>query len=145
MKMNSQSRSFARQVQVDLLALNDADLFHIVHQWVDGSGSSGISKDIPEEVYSALGYTRVLVETPTLPHLSYDNETSPQWLAPSPYDMRAIITAMDVNVFAQCVITTAFQALHGTYPDWYEGITFNAHLANYLRQMKKERHVHRSL
>jgi hypothetical protein len=137
MKMNSQSRSFARQVQVDLLALDDTDLFHIVHQWVDGSNSSGISLDIPEEVYSALGYTRVLTEAQTLPHPSCDHETSTRWLAPSPGELRSIISAMDVNVFTHYVITTAFQSLHVTYPDWYEGITFNAHLANYLRQVKK--------
>ncbi len=133
MKMNSQSRSFAKQVQVDLLALDDADLFHIVHQWVNGSNSSGL----PEEVHSALGYTRVLVEAQMLPHLAYEKETSTQWLAPSPQNLRTLITAMDVNVFTHYVITAAFQSLHLTYPDWYEGVTFNAHLANYLRQMKK--------
>jgi hypothetical protein len=45
---------------------------------------------------------------------------------------------MDVNVFARHVITLAYQALHTTYPEWYEGVTFNAHLANYLRQMKRQ-------
>lgn len=139
MKMNSQSRSFAKQVQVDLLALDDADLFHLVHQWVEGSRNSS---ELPEEVHSALGYTRVLVETQMLPHLSYDNETLAQWLAPSPHDLRALITAMDINGFTHYVISVAFQALHLTYPDWYEGITFNAHLANYLRQMKKRTASH---
>ena len=103
MKMNSQSRSFARQVQVDLLALNDTDLLHIVRHWVEGSNSSGLSQ-VSEEVRSALGYTRVLAETRTLPHPSYDlpemdGEAQEQWLAPSPNDLRTLITAMDVNVF----------------------------------------------
>ena len=142
MKMNSQSRSFARQVQVDLLALNDTDLFHIVHQWVERSDSSGLST-IPEELRSALGYTRVRAETQALPHPFYDSlqpdRTSyEQWLAPSPQDLRTLITAMDINAFTHYVISVAFQSLHITYPEWYEGVTFNAHLANYLRQKKKE-------
>jgi hypothetical protein len=44
---------------------------------------------------------------------------------------------MDVNLFAQYVITLAFQSLHTTYPEWYDGGTFNAHLANYLRHIKR--------
>ena len=40
MKMNVQSRSFVRQVQVDLLALSDADLCNVVQQWIDGSDGS---------------------------------------------------------------------------------------------------------
>jgi len=141
MKMNSQSRSFARQVQVDLLALNDTDLFHIVHHWVEESSSSGASA-IPEDVHSALGYTHVLTEAQTLPHPFYtlpetDPEEHSQWLAPSPHQLRTLITAMDVNAFTHHVISVAFQSLHTTYPEWYEGVTFNAHLANYLRQRKK--------
>jgi len=136
MKMNSQSRSFAKQVQVDLLALDDADLFQIVNQWVR-SNSAGIYFDVPEEVLSALGYTNVPAESQTLSHLSYNNETTAQWLAPSPQQLRSLITSMDVNAFTHYVISTAFQSLHVTYPDWYEGVTFNAHLANYLRLMKK--------
>jgi len=141
MKMNSQSRSFAKQVQVDLLALNDSDLFHIIHQWVEEISSSGLSS-VPEEVRSALGYTRVLTEPRTLPYLSCNTpetikEEHEQWLAPSPHDLRTLITAMDVNMFTHYVISLAFQSLHVTYPQWYEGVTFNAHLANYLRLMKK--------
>ena len=98
MKMNSQSRSFARQVQVDLLALNDTDLFHIVHQWVERSTSSGLST-IPEDTRSALGYTRVLAETQMLPHPFHDPLQTgitayEQWLAPSPQDLRLLIAAM---------------------------------------------------
>ncbi len=137
MKKSSQSRSFAKQVQVDLLALSDADLIRIVHQWMDGSDS-----DVPEETRAALGYTRIPVEAETLPHLFYtipetDNEGPGQWLSPSPHHLRALITAMDINSFAQLIITLAFQSLHTTYPEWHEGITFNAHLANSLRQMKR--------
>jgi hypothetical protein len=143
MKMNSQSRSFARQVQVDLLALNDTDLFHIVHQWVERSDSSGALSPIPEDVRSVLGYTRVLAESQTLPHPFYDalqtDRTSyEQWLAPSPHDLRSLITAMDINAFTHYIISVAFHSLHVTYPEWYEGVTFNAHLANYLRLKKKD-------
>src|ERR1019366_4579883 len=125
MKMNSQSRSFARQVQVDLLALNDTDLFHIVHQWVERSDSSG-SSTIPEDVRSALGYTHVLAESQTLPHPFYDSLQTERtsyapWLAPSPHDLRTIIAAMDINAFTHYIISVAFQCLHVTYPEWYEG------------------------
>ena len=142
MKMSSQSRSFVKQVQVDLLALSDADLFHTVHQWVEMSDSSGLSLDVLEDIRSALGYTRVLAETKTLSHLLYDmsetdNEPPGQWLAPSPHHLRTLLTAMDVNLFAHHVITLAFQSLHTTYPEWYDGGTFNAHLANYLRHIKR--------
>jgi hypothetical protein len=46
---------------------------------------------------------------------------------------------MDVNMFARHVIPLAFQSLHTIYPEWYEGLTFNAHLANYLRRMGTNR------
>lgn len=45
---------------------------------------------------------------------------------------------MDASMFAQHVITLAFKSLHPTYPEWYDGVTFNAHLANYLRRMRVE-------
>ena len=38
--MNGQSRSFVKQVQVDLLALGDADLCNVVQQWIDGGHAS---------------------------------------------------------------------------------------------------------
>jgi predicted phosphoadenosine phosphosulfate sulfurtransferase len=137
MKMNSQSRSFARQVQVDLLALDDTDLFHIVHEWVEEGDASGLSIT-PEDVHTALGYTHVLTEAQTLPHPFYTNyEENSQWIAPPPHELRALISAMDVNEFTHHVISVAFQSLHTTYPEWYEGVTFNAHLANYLRMRKK--------
>ncbi|HLZ63987.1 MAG TPA: hypothetical protein VKR06_44230 [Ktedonosporobacter sp.] len=138
MKMNGQTRSFVKQVQVDLLALSDAHLFRTIQQWIDGSS-------ISEDAYIALGYTRVLVEAKPLPHSHTDmsmsdTETreSVQWHAPSPPQLRALLTTMDANAFAQHVITSAFNSLHTTYPEWYEGVTFNAHLANYLRRMREK-------
>ncbi len=144
MKMNGQSRNFAKQVQVDLLALCDADLFHIIHQWVDGRNLAGLSLDVPEDTRLALGYTRVLAETEALPHSrsnvpGAESEGSARWHAPSPHHLRTLLTAMDVNMFTQHVITLAFQSLHATHPEWYEGLTFNAHLANHLRQMSIKR------
>ncbi len=53
MKMNRQAQTFAKQVQVDLLALSDADLFKTVHLWVQ----AGLSYEAAEETRSALGYT----------------------------------------------------------------------------------------
>jgi hypothetical protein len=127
---------------VDLLALKDADLFHTVHQWVDGNTSSGLHNDVPEDTRLALGYTHILAVAETPPHSFYDTleaemKVPVRWLAPSPHLLRTYITAMDVQQFNQHVITLAFQSLHTTYPEWYEGMTFNAHLANYLRQMNR--------
>ncbi len=139
MKMNGQSRTFVKQVKLDLLALCDADLSHIIHQWVDGRNSSGIATGVPEETFFALGYTRVLSETESLPQPGSTNENSASWHAPSPHHLRALITAMDEQKFVQHVITFAFQSLHPIYPEWYDGLTFNAHLANYLRQINTKR------
>jgi hypothetical protein len=144
MKMNGTNRTFVKQVQVDLLALSDADLFHMVRRWVDEKDPSGLSPDIPEETLSALGYTRVLAETETLSlrhsHApGAESDRSDQWQVPSPHHLRTLLTAMDANLFAQHVIALAFQALHTTYPEWHEGLTFNAHLANHLRRMRMQR------
>ena len=143
MKMNSQSRSFVKQVQMDLLALCDVDLFHTVRQWVEGSDSSGVLLDVPEETRFALGYTRILQDAhPLSDRLSdisgAESDRSVQWEAPSPYRLRTLLTAMDGSMFAQHVITFAFKSLHTTYPEWCDGVTFNAHLANYLRRMRVE-------
>ena len=35
MKMNGQSRTFVKQVKLDLLALCDFDLSQIIQQWVE--------------------------------------------------------------------------------------------------------------
>ena|SRR2546426_9919435 len=143
MKLNGQSRSFVKQVQVDLLALCDADLFHTVHQWIDESNSSEVAFDVPEDTRFALGYSRVLPDAKPLSHHYSDmpgveREGPTQWHAPSPQHLRTLLTAMDAPVFAQHVITFAFKSLHPTHPEWYDGVTFNAHLANYLRRMRDE-------
>jgi len=139
--MNGQSRTFVKQVQVDLLALSDADLNRTIHQWVDGKNAYGQYPGVAEDTLRALGYTRVLVESETRSPLPIDDseaaqEMPAQWQPPSSTDLRALLTAMDVNVFAQHVITLAYKSLHAMYPEWYEGLTFNAHLANYLRQIR---------
>lgn len=143
MKLNGQSRSFVKQVQVDLLALCDADLFHTVDQWIDKSDSSEVAFDVPEDTRLALGYSRVLPDAKSLSHHQADmpgveREGPTQWHAPSPQHLRTLLTAMDVYVFAEHVITLAFKSLHPTHPEWYDGVTFNAHLANYLRRMRVE-------
>jgi len=66
-------------------------------------------------------------------------EKPASWNAPDPQQLRTLITAMDEQQFAQYVITLAFQTLHPMYPEWYDGLTFNAHLANYLRQVNAKR------
>jgi len=134
MKMNSQSRSFVKQVQVDLLALGDTDLFQTVHQWVGGRNVSTLSLEVIEDTLTTLGYTRIemLSAEDVLPVLA-------QWQPPLPEQLRVLLTAMDVHVFAQYVIPLAFQSLHPVHPEWYDGVTFNAHLANYLRQLKNKR------
>lgn len=134
--MNSQSRTFVRQVQVDLLALSDTDLYHIIHQWVDERNTSGQYADLAEDTLCALGYTRVVTET----HLPTDEPEAAHdllatWQPPSPAHLRTLLVDMDANLFAQHVITLAYHSLHATYPEWYDGLTFNAHLANYLRQI----------
>ena len=45
---------------------------------------------------------------------------------------------MDVSAFARHVIAFAYHSLHPTHPEWYDGMTFNAHLANYLRRGRDE-------
>jgi len=52
--MNSQSRNFAKQVQVDLLALGDVDLFRTVQQWVETRNLSRETFKVPEETRIAL-------------------------------------------------------------------------------------------
>jgi hypothetical protein len=142
MKMYGQSRSFVKQVQLDLVALCDADLFDTVQQWIDGDPSQG-ALDVPEETRMALGYTRIPPEDRPLVHHRADvpgveRERSAQWHAPSPQQLRSLLTAMDLRAFAQHVITFAYTSLHPTHPEWYDGLTFNAHLANYLRRMRDE-------
>jgi hypothetical protein len=142
-KMNGQSRSFVKQVQVDLVALGDVDLFNVVQQWIDGSHSSEGAFDVPEETRLALGYIPALSDARLPAHRhagapGEDRDWPAQWHAPTPQQLRALLTAMDVSAFARHVITFAYQWLHPTHPEWYDGVTFNAHLANYLRRMRDE-------
>jgi hypothetical protein len=141
MKVNRQSRIFAKQVQVDLLALSDADLFQAVHPWVNEEPARPC-RAVPEETRSALGYTLRVGEpqAPSLNSLSVSEvEAGRQWLAPAPEQLRALLMEMDVKRFIQYVLPLAFQALHMTHPEWGEGPTFNAHLANHLRWIGKMR------
>jgi hypothetical protein len=134
MKMNSQTRTFARQVQVDLLGLTDADLFQTVHLWVD----AGTDGSVSEETRSALGYT--LIEND--PHNTFseiDIQGDMQWLAPTPQQLREMLTDMSLQLFVQLVLPLAFQSLHPKHLEWGEGATFNAHLANHLRWISMKR------
>ena len=144
MKMNGQSRTFVKQVKLDLLALSDADLFQIIQQWVEGSNLTAKPFDKAEEIWLALGYTPVFSDMEALSQLNFNMpdseiEKPASWNAPDPQQLRTLITAMDEQQFAQYVITLAFQTLHPMYPEWYDGLTFNAHLANYLRQVNAKR------
>jgi len=139
--MNGQSRTFVKQVQVDLLALSDTDLNRTIHQWVDGKNAHGHYPGVPEDTLRALGYTRVQDEGETRSHLPIDDSEPAQevllpWQAPTSSELRALLSAMDLNVFAQHVIALAYESLHTMYPEWYDGLTFNAHLANYLRHIR---------
>jgi hypothetical protein len=144
MKMNGQSRTFVKQVKLDLLALSDADLSYTIRQWVDGRNLPGKSLDVPEDTRLALGYSYVPNGTEAIPYLDLDapeagTERASSWQAPSTQDLRTLLTAMNEELFAEHVISLAFQSLHPIYPEWHEGLTFNAHLANYLRQLNKKR------
>jgi hypothetical protein len=145
--MRYQAQTFVKQVQVDLLALSDVDLCHIIDQWGPGKAPSGLSHDALEVAWTALGYTSAPTETARLSHLpgimpGVEPEAREQWLAPSPHHLRRLLTEMNVQQFAQHVIALAFQALHATHPEWGDGSTFNAHLANHLRWMRMNRQRH---
>src|SRR5689334_1516808 len=90
-KMNSQSRSFVKQVQVDLLALSDADLFHTVHQWVERLKLSELSLEPTENTLTTLGYTHIAALSSEVEHPSCLLE----WQPPLPEQLRALLTAMD--------------------------------------------------
>jgi hypothetical protein len=102
-----------------------------------------VAFEVPEDTYLALGYTHVLAEAEPLTLDQFEmpgaeSTGSAHWLAPSSRQLRTLLSAMDANLFAQHVITIAFEALHPIYPEWYEGVIFNAHLANYLRRMREK-------
>ena len=137
LKMNSQSRTFVKQVQVDLLALSDTDLNRTIHQWVDSEDTSGRYPDVAADTLRALGYTPRAAESPlSIDELETAQEMPCTWQPPSPADLRALLISMDANLFAEHVIVLAYRSLHSAYPEWYDGLTFNAHLANYLRQIR---------
>lgn len=143
MRGHSQSQSFVKQVQVDLLALCDTDLLSTVRQWIEGDGLSEGELDVPEETRFALGYVCMFSDARWLAHPHADGATRErerlaQWHAPSPHHLRTLLTTMDGRAFAQHIIPFAYQSLHPTHPEWSTGVTFNAHLANYLRQMRDE-------
>ncbi len=144
MKLNGQSRSFVKQVQLDLLALGDADLLQTVQQWLEAGDASEAAFDVAEECRLALGYARArqeseahLLQHALLPGIEDDGRM--KWQPPSPQELRSLLTAMDVHMFARHVISLAYLSLHATHPEWYDGMTFNAHLANYLRRLRNER------
>jgi hypothetical protein len=144
MKMNGQSRTFVKQVKLDLLALSDADLFRIIQQWVEGSNLTEKPFDKAEEIWLALGYTSVPSDTMSPAQMNFnipgaEIDKPVPWIAPDPQHLRTLISAMDEQKFARYVISIAFQTLHPIYPEWYDGLTFNAHLANYLRQINAKR------
>ncbi|HEY6540063.1 MAG TPA: hypothetical protein VIZ18_03960 [Ktedonobacteraceae bacterium] len=138
--MKTQSQIFARQVQNDLLALSDADLFKMIQQWIDGE-TVVPQGDVAEDTRSALGYTLIssdhlFCSLSTLP----ENEpvVGSQWLAPTPSRLRVLLAEMDVKLFLQHILPLAFQSFHPMYPEWGEEVAFNAHLANHLRWLEKK-------
>ncbi len=102
--MRYQAQSFVKQVQIDLLALSDADLFHEIDQWGPRKEPSILSQDAQEVTWTALGFTRTPPETE---HLSRP-------------------PGVELEVRA-------------THPEWGDGSTFNAHLANHLRWIRMNR------
>ena len=67
--MKFQGQSFAKQVQVDLLALSDDALLFVIEQWGPGKETTGFSADPREASWLALGYRHVSAETTSvLPH-----------------------------------------------------------------------------
>ena len=142
MKMNSQTRNFAKQVQVDLLGLTDEDLFQTILLWVNGAPSGAVS----EETRSALGYTPDAGSASTqLQNTLAGSESGSaiegeiQWQTPDPQQFRERLADMNVQLFVQHVLPLAFQSLHAEHPEWGEGATFNAHLANHLRCISTKR------
>ena len=139
MKINKQTRTFAKQVQVDLLALSDADLLQIIHTWIDGGVDTGVATTEAEEARLALGYVLHVEESHALSRGTLSGsaieEGRTQWLTPAPQLLRERLTNMDVLLFVHLILPFAFQALHLTHPEWGEGATFNAHLANNLRSI----------
>ena len=127
MKIDRQTRTFAKQVQVDLLRLADVDLFQTIQQWT----GEGRATYVSQEAYDALGYTHESYVTDTF---SAQTELV-QVLVPTPQQLRTLLTDMSMPLFVQHVLPLAFESLHILHPEWGEGATFNAHLANHLRSL----------
>jgi hypothetical protein len=133
--MTKQTRAFAKQVQVDLLALCDTDLFQTIHLWVDEEPSESWCER-SKQTRSVLGYTHRMGESYLLSSTILSGsefEEAIQWLAPAPQRLRELLTEMKLDLFIEYVLPLAFQSLHMLHPEWGEGATFNAHLANHLR------------
>jgi hypothetical protein len=135
MRMNKQTRTFAKQVQVDLLTLSDHDLFQTVHLWVNEEPSEPFC-EISKETRSILGYTlgtgQRHIPSSNIP-LESAFEAGMGWFAPTPQQLRELLIDMNLELFIEHVLPLAFQSLHMMHPEWGEGATFNAHLANHLR------------
>ena len=131
MKIDRQTRTFAKQVQVDLLGLADTDLFQTIQLWT-GEGQAAY---VSQEAYTALGYTRSgTADRNSISLLStYEGTEKVQWLAPAPQQLRGLLLEMSMPLFVQHVLPLAYESLHIRHPEWGEGATFNAHLANSLR------------
>jgi len=139
--MNKQTRAFAKQVQEDLLTLSDTDLFQTVHLWVNEEPSGPLC-DLSKESRSVLGYTLRMDESHMLSSSILSGselEAGVQWLAPAPQRLRGLLMEMKLELFIEHVLPLAFQSLHMMHPEWGEGATFNAHLANHLRWIGMKR------
>lgn len=137
MALTRQARLFARQVYVDLLALSDRDLSQTLHGWVNGE-PSGSAPTVSEETLSTLGYTFRYDITPPTASLDPGDNIAKEILTPSAKRLRETLETMDIKSFVETVLPLAFQALHLAHPEWSEGETFHAHLANHLRWIRKE-------
>ena len=137
MKIDRQTRTFAKQVQVDLLGLADTDLFQTIQFWT----SEGQAAYVSQEAYTALGYTRSSDEdSRSMSTLStYEGAEGVLWLAPAPQQLRGLLLEMPMPLFVQYVLPLAFESLHALHPEWGEGATFNAYLANQLRTLVAKR------
>ena len=133
MKIDRQTRTFAKQVQVDLLGLADADLLQTIQLWT-GKGQANY---VSQEALTALGYTRSEdSDSYSISAISsYQGSEDAQWLAPTPQQLRSLLRDMSMPLFVQHVLPLAFESLHILHPEWGEGATFNAHLANHLRAL----------
>jgi hypothetical protein len=143
MRLTRQARIFAKQVQVDLLALSDCDLFQIVHLWISREPLAS-SSQAQAAARSALGYTPGSGECLTFLKnngAEYEERANTHWFAPAPHHLRNLLEQMNLQSFVAIVLPLAFNALHSLHPEWGEEGTFHAHLADYLRRVRKKQYV----